>query len=74
MVAVRGVQLSHALFLVVDAIVTASVPTTMIAAQMFHHLLTTNFALVSKLSMQMLTLLIDNVVKLMIVVLVRWTY
>ena len=63
MVAVCGVhQLNHASFLVVDAIVTAFVPTTMIAAQMFHLLLATNTALVSKLSMQMLTSLIDNVV------------
>ena len=59
MVAVYGVQLSHVMFLVVDAFVTASVPTTMIAAQMFHHLLT---ALVSKLSMQLLTSLIEKVV------------
>ena len=42
MVAARGDQLSHALFLVGDAIVIASVPITMIAAQMFRHLLTTN--------------------------------
>ena len=42
MVAACGVQLSHALFLVVDAIVTASVTITMIAAQTSHHLLTTN--------------------------------
>ena len=61
MVAACGIQFSHVMFLVVDAIVTASVPITMIAAQMFHILLTTNIALVSKLSMQMLTSLIDNV-------------
>ena len=47
--AVCGVQLSHVLFLVVDAIVTATVTITMIAAQMFHLLLTTN-TVVSKIT------------------------
>ena len=42
--AVCGAQLSHASYLVVDATVTASVPNSMIAAQMFHLLLTTNTA------------------------------
>ena len=52
MVAACGVQLSHASFLVVDAIVIASVPITMIAAQTSHHLLTTN-TVVSKFFLRM---------------------
>ena len=42
MVAVCGVQLCHASFLVEDAIVTATVLITMIAAQMFQLPLITN--------------------------------
>ena len=37
-----GAQLNHASFLEVDVIVTATAPITIIAAQMFHLLLTTN--------------------------------
>lgn len=46
LVAVCGAQLSHVLFLEVDAIVTAIAPITMIAAQMFHLLLATNTVLI----------------------------
>lgn len=49
MVAACGVQLNHASFLVVDAIVIASVPITMIAVQMFHRQLTIN-TVVSKIT------------------------
>ena len=48
LVVVCGAQLSHALFRVVDATATATVLITMIAAQMFHLLLTTN-TVVSKI-------------------------
>ncbi len=50
MVAACGVQLSHALFLVAGAIVTASVTITMIAALMSRLLLTIN-TVVSKITM-----------------------
>ena len=49
MVAACGVQLSHASFLVVDAIVIASVPITMIAVQTSQQLLATN-TVVSKIT------------------------
>ena len=47
--AARGFQSVHALFLVVDATVTAIVPLTMTAALMFHLLLTSN-TVVSKIT------------------------